>query len=494
MNSNFEKDLSAQLWKMANSLRGPIPTGKYKDVVLGIVFLKYISDSFLNRYNELVAEGEGFEEDEDEYKLDNVFFVPPKARWDYIKMNASLPTIGEIIDNALIEIEKNNPTLKGVLPKIYGNRDIDSVALGELINGFSVDFNVDGYNAKDILGRVYEYFLHKFGTTEKGEFYTPNSIVKLIVEMIEPYEGRIYDPACGSGGMFIQSANFIEAHKGRKDLISVYGQEYTADTWRLCKMNIAIHGLNGNLGDKPEDTFRNDLHKNTKMDFIMANPPFNVSTYDLNPEDVRYKRFGLPPSGNANYAWLSHMVNKLSAKGKAGIVLANGSMSTSNANELAIRKGFLEAGIVDSIVAMPSNLFFGVTIPVCIWFFDNDKKNKDVLFIDARNMGEMETRALRVLSNNDIDLISKTYHNYKKDENYEDVKGFCKVASLDEIKNADYTLTPGRYVGIEELVDDDEDFDIKMNRLTSELGELFKNSSELESEIKKQLGAIGYEI
>ncbi|MGL4589480.1 MAG: N-6 DNA methylase [Mycoplasmatales bacterium] len=495
--NEFEKQLKDKLGKMADGLRGSVPPSKYKEIILGVVFLKYISDSFIERYNELAQDGYNLEEDRDEYTAENIFFVPMTARWNNIKENAKQPNIGQIIDDAFREIEKENKSLKNVLPKIYGSADIDKTKLGELIDGFSIDFSTDGYKAKDILGRVYEYFLHRFGTTENGEFYTPNSIVELIVEMLEPYNGRIYDPACGSGGMFVQSAKFINEHKGKLKDISVFGQEYTAETWRLCKMNLAIHGIDGDLGDRAEDTFKEDLHRNYKMDYVMANPPFNMKDYYLNPADSRYKQFGVPPSGNANYAWLSHMISKLSQTGSAGIVLANGSLSTSGNEEYQIRKNFLDNNIVDAIVAMPDKLFFKTGISVCIWFFSKKRDNRknQVLFIDARNKGSLVTRSLRELSKSEIKEIATVYHNFKEqNDEYKNQLGFCNAVSLDEISASDYALTPGRYVGLEEQEEDDEDFDLKMDRLTSELGELFNESSELEQEIKKQLESIGYEV
>jgi type I restriction enzyme M protein len=360
VNLEFEN----KLWEMADKLRGNIQPSEYKDVVLGLIFLKYISDSFEEKYNQLVAEGEGFEEDRDAYIEDNVFFVPPSARWDYIKRNAKQSTIGQIIDEAMIAIERENKSLKGVLPKNYARPELDKAKLGELIDLFSFNLGSKEAKAQDILGRVYEYFLGKFGSSE-GEFYTPPSIVKLLVGMIEPYKGRVYDPCCGSGGMFVQSARFVEEHQGRKDDIYIYGQEYTATTWRLCKMNLAIRGIDGNLGSRDADTFSNDLHKNLRADYILANPPFNVSDYTLIQDDPRWK-YGIPPANNANYAWIQHIISKLSPNGVAGFVLANGSMSTSTRAEAEIRKNIIEAGLVDCIVTMPPNLFYNVTIPVCL--------------------------------------------------------------------------------------------------------------------------------
>lgn len=379
---DFENDL----WAMADKLRGNIQPSEYKDVILGLIFLKYISDSFEEKYNELVEEGDGFEEDIDAYTEDNVFFVPQSARWSYIKENAKQSTIGQIIDDAMIAIERENKSLKGVLSKNYARPELDKTKLGELIDLFSFNLGSKEAKAKDILGRVYEYFLGKFGSSE-GEFYTPPSIVKMLVSMIEPFKGRVYDPCCGSGGMFVQSGKFVEEHKGRKDDIHIYGQEFTATTWRLCKMNLAIRGLDGDLGERDADTFGNDLHKNLRADYILANPPFNISDYSLIQDDARWK-YGIPPQNNANYAWIQHIISKLSPKGTAGFVLANGSMSTSTKQEAEIRKNIIEAGLVDCIVTMPTNLFYNVTIPVCLWFISKKRETRKdkILFIDARKM------------------------------------------------------------------------------------------------------------
>ena len=491
VNLEFEN----KLWEMADKLRGNIQPSDYKDVVLGLIFLKYISDSFEERYNELVEEGDGFEEDRDAYLADNIFFVPPSARWFHIKKSAKQSTIGQIIDDAMIAIERENKNLKGVLPKNYARPELDKTKLGELIDLFSFNLGNKEAKAQDVLGRVYEYFLGKFGSSQ-GEFYTPPSIVKLLVGMIEPYEGRVYDPCCGSGGMFVQSKKFVEEHQGRKDDIHVYGQEYTASTWRLCKMNLAFRGIDGNLGKRDADTFGNDLHKNLRADFVLANPPFNMSDYTLIQDDARWK-YGIPPKNNANYAWIEHMVSKLSPKGIAGFVMANGSMSTSTKAEAEIRKNMIEAGLVDCIVTMPPNLFYNVTIPVCLWFISKNKENRKdkILFINARKMGTMVTRKFRDLSDEEIQRICDTYHNWRDGkEEYEDIQGFCKSADLEEVRSHDYILTPGRYVGIEEVEEDGEPFEEKMERLTGELAELFAKSHKLEEEIKQRLGAIGFEL
>lgn len=491
----ISSQMENKLWEMADKLRGNISASDYKDVVLGLIFLKYISDSFEEKYNELVAEAEGFEEDHDAYIEDNVFFVPMTARWGYIKNNAKQNTIGQIIDDAMIAIEKENAHLKGVLPKNYARQELDKTKLGELVDLFSFNMGSKEAKAQDVLGSVYMYFLGKFGSTD-GEFYTPETIVKLLVGMIEPFEGRVYDPCCGSGGMFVQSAKFIEEHQGRKDNIHIFGQEFNANTWKLAKMNLAIRGLDGNLGERDADTFGNDLHKNLRADYILANPPFNISDYTLIQDDPRWK-YGIPPQNNANYAWIEHMISKLSPKGIAGFVLANGSMSTSTKAEAEIRKNIVEAGLVDCIVTMPPNLFYTVTIPVCLWFISKNKDNRKnkVLFIDARKLGFMETRKHRVMTDDEIKQIYDTYHNWRDGKSeYEDIQGFCKSANIEEIRGHEYILTPGRYVGIEEVEDDGEPFDEKMTRLTEELAEMFVRSHKLENEIKQRLQILGYDI
>lgn len=487
-------DFENKLWAMADKLRGNIEGSEYKHVVLGLIFLKYISDSFEEKYAQLIADGEGFEEDRDAYAEKSIFFVPPSARWDFIKQSAKQSTIGQIIDDAMIAIERENSSLKGVLPKNYARPEIDKTKLGELVDLFSFNLGSQESKAQDLLGRVYEYFLGQFGSSE-GEFYTPPSIVKLLVGMIEPFRGRVYDPCCGSGGMFVQSGKFVEEHQGKKDDIHIFGQEYTATTWRLCKMNLAIRGIDGNLGERDADTFGNDLHKNLRADYILANPPFNVSDYALIQDDVRWK-YGIPPQNNANYAWIEHMISKLSPSGIAGFVLANGSMSTTTKAEAEIRKNIIEERRVDCIVTMPTNLFYNVTIPVCLWFISKKRENRKdkILFIDARKMGTMVTRKHRELSDEEIKGIYDTYHNWRDEKEYENIQGFCKSASIEEVREHEYILTPGRYVGIEEVEDDGEPFDEKMTRLTGELSEMFAKSHQLEDEIKQRLGAIGYEF
>lgn len=489
-----------KLWASADKLRNNMDAAEYKHVVLGLIFLKYVSDTFMEKHKELMEEDEGFAEDIDAYMAEGVFWVPENARWDYIAKHSKQAEIGQIVDNALDLIEKDNDSLRGVLPKNYSRPELDKRILGEIIDLFT-NINVGGsiVKEKDVLGRVYEYFLGKFAANEGkggGEFYTPKSIVKLMVEMIEPFKGYVYDPACGSGGMFVQSLKFVEEHSGNAFDISVYGQESNPTTWKLAKMNMAIRGIENNLGSKNADTFHEDLHKNLKADFILANPPFNQKDWGqpLLTDDPRWK-WGTPPSGNANYGWIEHMLDKLSQKGKAGVVLANGSLSSNTSNEGEIRKTILNNDLVDCIVALPDKLFYTTGIPVCIWFFNRDKKHKgQTLFIDARKMGDMVNRRLRELSDEDIKNISDTYISWQKEDGYEDVKGFCKVANMDEIKDNDYILTPGRYVGIEDVEDDGEPFEEKMERLTKTLSEQFTRSRELEDEIRKQLGGIGYEL
>ncbi|WP_111937231.1 type I restriction-modification system subunit M [Clostridium paraputrificum] len=501
-NIGFEETL----WKSADKLRGSMDSAEYKYVVLGLIFMKYISDKFETKYNELLEEGEGFEEDRDEYEAENIFWVPKEARWGYLKDNAKDPKIGQIIDDAMILIEKENPTLKGVLDKRYARPELDKRRLGELIDLIST-IRLHKNGEKDLLGRVYEYFLGQFASSEGkggGEFYTPTSVVKTLVEMIEPYRGRIYDPACGSGGMFIQSEKFIEEHAGRIDDLSIYGQELNATTWKLCKMNLAIRGLDGNIGPHQGDTFHDDLHKTLKADYVLANPPFNISDWGGNKltDDIRWK-YGVPPEGNANYAWLEHIVYHLAPNGVAGIVLANGALSSNTSNEGVIRKNLVDAKLVDAIVALPDKLFYSTGIPVSLWILnrnkiDNPKFRKradEILFIDARNLGTMVDRRHRELSDEDVKKIADTYHNYRNiDGNYEDVQGFCKAAKLEEVREHEYVLTPGRYVGIEEQEDDGVPFEEKMEALTSELGELFEKSRSLEEEIRKNLGGIGFRL
>lgn len=501
-NIGFEETL----WKAADKLRGSMDASEYKHVVLGLIFLKYISDKFETKFDALIEEGAGFEEDRDEYEAENIFWVPKEARWSFIKDNAKDPKIGQFIDDAMILIEKENTSLKGVLDKRYARPELDKRRLGELIDLIST-IKLHQNGEKDLLGRVYEYFLGQFASVEGkggGEFYTPTSIVKTLVDMIEPYQGRVYDPCCGSGGMFVQSEKFVEDHQGRVENLSIYGQEMNSTTWKLCKMNLAIRGLDANLGPHHDDTFHHDLHKTLKADFILANPPFNISDWGGNQltDDVRWK-FGIPPAGNANYAWLQHMVYHLAPNGSAGIVLANGSLSTNTSNEGEIRKNLLEEDMVDAIVALPDRLFYSTGIPVSLWILNRNKKDNpkfrsrehEVLFIDARNLGVMIDRRHRELTEEDITKISETYHEWRNiDGGYEDIKGFCKSARIEEIREHEYVLTPGRYVGIEDVEDDGIPFDEKMENMAAELAELFAKSRHLEEEIRNNLGGIGYEF
>lgn len=501
MNSEQElQKLEKKLYAAADKMRGAVPVSSYKFIVLGLIFLKYISDSFEERYNQLVADGDGMEEDRDSYTMDNIFYVPVKARWEYLNAHSKDHNIGQLIDEALDEIEKENPTLKGVLIKEYNSPDYRNVNLGELIDLFTnIKIGSKEAQDKDILGRIYEYFLGQFASNELqkgGEFYTPACLVRTMVEILEPYKGRVYDPACGSGGMFVQSTKFIERHQGKVQDLAIYGQEKNPTTWKLAKMNLAIRSLNGDLGKFADDTFQNDLHKGLKADYVLANPPFNISDWGQEKllQDPRW-RYGIPPKGNANYAWVEHMIDKLSMKGKAAIILANGALSSDTSGEGDIRKNILEADLVDCILAMPSNLFYTVTIPCSIWILNRDKKQKGkTLFIDARNFGTMVTRKLRELLEEDILKIASTYHQFVNDDNYVDVAGYCKAATIDEIKENNYVLTPGRYVGVEEQEDDGIPFEEKMKTITSELKDQFEESHKLEEEIKKNLEAIGYGI
>lgn len=490
----FEK----QIWDAACVLRGNMDASEYKSVVLGLIFLKYISDRFDEKYQALVAEGDGFEEDIDEYTSEGIFFVPENSRWNIIASNAHTPEIGTIIDEAMRAIEKENKRLKDILPKNFARPELDKRRLGDVVDLFTNIKMVDAGSSKDILGRTYEYCLSKFAEQEgklAGEFYTPSCVVRTLVEVLQPYNGRVYDPCCGSGGMFVQSAKFVENHRGNINDISVYGQDSNPTTWKMAQMNLAIRGIDADLGKFNADTFFNDCHPTLRADFIMANPPFNLSDWgaDKLADDVRWQ-YGLPPAGNANFAWLQHMIHHLAPNGKIGMVLANGSLSSQSGGEGEIRKNIINADLVECIIAMPSQLFYTTQIPVSLWFLAKNKKQKGkTLFIDARQLGTMVSRKLRELTDEDIAKITNTYNAYA-DSTLENVKGFCAVVDTEEIANQDYILTPGRYVGIEEQEDDGEPFEDKINRLTSELSELFAKSHELEAEIKDKLGAIGYEL
>lgn len=490
----FEK----QLWEAADALRGNLDASEYKSVILGLIFLKYISDRFETKYNELVEEGDGFEEDMDEYTSEGIFFVPDTARWSVIANAAHTAEIGTIIDEAMRAIEKENKRLKDILPKNFARPELDKRRLGEVVDLFTNIKMIDHGNSKDILGRAYEYCLSNFASQEgknAGEFYTPACVVKTLVEVLQPYNGRVYDPACGSGGMFVQSAKFIENHGGNIGNISVYGQDSNPTTWKMAQMNLAIRGIEADLGKNHADTFFNDMHPQLKPDYILANPPFNISNWgaDKLAADLRWQ-YGTPPNGNANFAWLQHMIHHLAPNGKIGMVLANGSLSSQTGGEGEIRKNIVNADLVECIIAMPTQLFYSTQIPVSLWFLAKNKKQKGkTVFIDARKMGTMVTRKLREMMDEDIEKISSAYNSFVEGT-LEDVKGFCAVIETHEIEKQDFILTPGRYVGIEEQEDDGEPFDDKMKRLTSELSELFMKSHELEEEIKKNLGAIGYEI
>ena len=494
-NIGFEK----QIWDAACVLWGHIPAAEYRKVIVGLIFLRYISSAFEKRYEQLVEEGDGFEDDKDAYAEDNIFFVPEDARWSKIASAAHTPEIGTVIDDAMRAIEKENTTLKNVLPKNYASPDLDKRVLGEVVDLFTNMDMGDTEESKDLLGRTYEYCIQQFAAYEGvkgGEFYTPASIVKTIVAILKPFKNcRVYDPCCGSGGMFVQSAKFIQAHSGKRGEIAVYGQESNADTWKMAKMNMAIRGIDADFGPYQADTFFNDLHKTLKADFIMANPPFNLSNWgqDKLKDDVRWK-YGTPPAGNANYAWIQHMIHHLAPNGKIGLVLANGALSSQSSGEGEIRKNIIQADLVEGIVALPTQLFYSVTIPVTLWFISKNKKQKGkTLFIDARKMGYMVDRKHRDFTDEDIQKLSDTFTSFQ-DGTLEDVKGFCAVADLKEIEKQDFILTPGRYVGIEEVKDDGEPFEEKMTRLTSELSDMFAKSHELEDEIRKKLGAIGYEV
>lgn len=505
LNNEIEKTL----WAAADKLRSNMDAAEYKHVVLGLIFLKYISDAFIDLYEKLKTGKGEFEgadpEDKDEYLAHNIFFVPEKARWQYLQDRAKKPEIGKLIDDAMDSIEKINSSLKGVLPKIYAAPELSKQRLGELIDLIgTIGFNQTGHKSKDLLGRVYEYFLGQFADAEGkkgGQFYTPGCIVKLLVAMLEPFKGRVYDGCCGSGGMFVQSERFIEEHGGRIGDISVFGQESNPTTLRLAKINLAIRGIDAKI--ELGDTFLNDKHPDLKADFILANPPFNVSDWrgEQLRDDKRWK-YGVPPTGNANYAWLQHFVHKLSPNGTAGIVLANGSMNSNTGGEGEIRQSMIDGGIVDCMVALPSQLFYNTMIPACLWFLARNKANgkfrnrsNEILFIDARKLGSMISRRNRELTDEDISLIADTYHSWRnKEGNYEDKPGFCKSATIQEVKKNSYVLMPGRYVGIEPEEDDGIPFEEKMDTLTSKLAEQFAKSKELEETIRENLKRIGYEF
>jgi type I restriction enzyme M protein len=498
-----------KLWLAADKLRGSLDPAEYKHVVLGLIFLKYISDSFEAKHRELTDAGENAE-DEDHYVAENIFWVPETARWSYLQKQAKLPKIGTLIDEAMLAIESKNDTLKQTLPKEYARPALDKHRLGELIDLLSgVELIEQANKTKDVLGRVYEYFLSKFASAEGrlgGDFYTPQAVVRVMVEMIEPTKGRVFDPCCGSGGMFVQSQKFVAAHGGRSDQISVYGQEFNATTWRLARMNLAIRGIEANLGHTFADSFRNDLHPGLKAEYVLANPPFNISDWggDKLKDDKRWT-YGVPPVGNANFAWMQHILHHLKPEvGVGAVVMANGSMSSQQSGEGTIRQKMVEADVVDCLVAMPGQLFYATQIPVCVWVFAKSKsagpfrkRSGEVLFIDARKMGFLVDRVHRELSDEDIERIARTYHAWRGEKGagkYEDVAGFCKSAKLEEIASHGYVLTPGRYVGAEEAETDGEPFDAKMKRLTKTLADQLAEGHKLEKEIRKNLASLGYEL
>lgn len=524
----------AKLWLAADKLRNNMDAAEYKHVVLGLIFLKYISDAFEEMRTKLV-EGQGdFEgadpEDADEYKAENVFWVPKEARWSHLMAAAKQPTIGKVVDDAMVALERDNPRLKGVLPKDYARPALDKHRLGELIDLIGtitliataeVQGAVDdakSHRSVDLLGRVYEYFLTRFASAEGkngGQFYTPSCVVHVIVEMLAPYKGRVYDPACGSGGMFVQSEKFVLEHGGRIGDLSIYGQESNSTTRRLAIMNLAIRGIEADFGTEQADTFRRDLHKDLKAQFVIANPPFNDSDWHRVDDDVRWQ-YGVPPKGNANFAWVQHFIHHLASDGYAGFVLANGSMSSNQSGEGDIRKAIIEADLVDCMVALPGQLFYSTQIPVCLWFLTKNKndgkrrdRRKQTLFIDARKLGTLIDRVHRELTDADIAKITNTYHAWRGDTqsrhsgesqnvnsgnpaSYIDIPGFCKSVTTAEIATHGHVLTPGRYVGAEEVEDDGEPFEEKMTRLMAELNEQFVESAKLEQAIKENLKGLGY--
>lgn len=503
-NLGFEADL----FKAADKLRGNMEPSDYKHVALGLIFLKYISDAFEAKHKALLADDAQAAEDKDEYLADNVFWVPKEARWSHLQANAKLPTIGTLIDDAMRAIEKDNESLKGVLPKDYARPALNKVMLGELIDLISgIALNEEGDRSKDILGRVYEYFLGQFAGAEGkrgGEFYTPRSVVRVLVEMLEPYSGRVYDPCCGSGGMFVQSEKFVQEHGGRIGDIAIYGQESNYTTWRLAKMNLAVRGIDSDIRWNNEGSFHKDELRDLKADYILANPPFNISDWggDRLREDVRWK-FGAPPVGNANYAWLQHIYHHLAPNGTAGVVLANGSMSSNQSGEGDIRKAMLEADAVDCMVSLPGQLFYSTQIPACLWFLARNKnpgkglrdRRGEVLLIDARKLGVLVDRTRRELTDAEVQKIADTYHAWRGEKDageYADVAGFCKSASVEEIRKHGHVLTPGRYVGAEDVEDDGEPFEEKMARLSALWREQRAAASELDTAIEANLKELGY--
>ncbi|MFX1366945.1 MAG: N-6 DNA methylase [Promethearchaeota archaeon] len=495
-----------KLWEAADKMRNNMDPAEYKHVVLGLIFLKYISDAFEEKYNQLKSEKYADPEDPDEYLAENIFWVPKDARWSLIKDNSKNSRIGIMIDDAMDAIEKSNNSLKGVLPKIYGSPDLNKIMLGGLIDLISdIGLGDRESQSKDILGKVYEYFLGKFAMAEGkggGQFFTPTCIVRLLVEMIQPYKGRVYDPCCGSGGMFVQSERFVETHGGKLGEISIYGQESNPTTWKLAKMNLAIRGIEANLGPKHADSFHNDMHPSLKADFILANPPFNVSDWggERLKDDIRWK-YGIPPKGNANYAWIQHFIHHLAPNGIAGFVLANGSLTSETSNEYTIRKEIVESDLVDCIISLPGQLFLTTQISASLWFISRSKSKgkfrdhqNETLFINAHSFGQMIDRKTKEFSEQDIRKISETYQEWRKlNSNYKDESGFSKSSTLDEIRNNDYILTPARYVGIKE-VEYDDFFEEKLHKLITVLIAQMEESKEISREIKKNFEIIGFKM
>ena len=501
MTSSQPLGIETQLWSAADTLRGNVDAAEYKHVVLGLLFLKYISDAFEELHSKLEGEGGADPEDRDEYLAENVFWVPKEARWSVLQADARQPTIGTVVDNAMLAIERENPTLLGVLPRDYGREALDKRRLGELIDLVSnIAVGDAASRSKDVLGRVYEYFLGRFAEKEgkgAGEFYTPTHVVRLLVTMLEPFTGRVFDPCCGSGGMFVQSEKFVEEHGGKRTDISVLGQESNNTTWKLCKMNLAIRSIEGVIKWNGEGSFLRDEFADLKADFIMANPPFNDDKWrgELLRDDVRW-RYGIPPTGNANYAWIQHFIHHLSNSGAAGFVLANGSLSTNQNGEGPIRKAIIEDDLVDCIVSLPGQLFYSTTVPVSLWFLSRNRSNRSgrTLFIDARKLGEMADRTHRVLTDNDVQRIANTYHSWRGEvggSDYEDVAGFCKDASLDDIRAHGHLLTPGRYVDVGAIDDDGEIFEEKIERLFAEWGAQVQASNLLDERISESLRSLG---
>ncbi len=504
----------AELFKIADNLRGNMEPSDYKHVVLGLIFLKYISDAFESKHQQLLKEDDQAAEDKDEYLAENVFWVPKDARWSHLQANAKQPTIGTLIDDAMRTIEKDNESLKGVLPKEYARPALNKIMLGELIDLISrITLGSDSGNSKDILGRVYEYFLGQFAGAEGkrgGEFYTPRSVVQVLVEMLEPFQGRIYDPCCGSGGMFVQSEKFVKEHGGRIGDIAIYGQESNYTTWRLAKMNLAVRGIDSDIRWNNDGSFHKDELRDLKADFILANPPFNISAWggERLRDDVRWK-YGVPPAGNANFAWLQHIIHHLAPNGSAGVVLANGSMSSTQSGEDVIRREMIEQDLVDCMVALPGQLFYSTQIPACLWFLSRNKnpgnewrdRRGEVLFIDARKLGVMADRSRKELTDEDIKRIADIYHAWRGEKDdadnartYQNVPGFCCSVKISDIAKHGHVLTPGRYVGAEDSEDTDEDFNEAMLKLTSILSKQMSEGAELDIEIKKQLAKIGFPI